>query len=168
MQQALEILLQLRQEGILAKFAIGGAIAASFYAEAVATEDLDVFAFLSTGASGLISLSPLYERLEQLGGIVKNEHIVIGGWPVQVLPAYTPLVEQAIETSVYRSFGSIEVPVVRADYLCGIALQTGRAKDYTRVNNLISSGSVDIEALAQLVKSFHLEERWATYVRRFP
>ena len=43
MQDTLKILLQLRAEGTIGRFAIGGAIAASFYVEAVATEDLDVF-----------------------------------------------------------------------------------------------------------------------------
>ena len=39
MRDSLKILLQIRDEGVLADFAIGGAIAASFYTPAVATED---------------------------------------------------------------------------------------------------------------------------------
>ena len=45
MRDTLKVLLQIRDEGILADFAIGGAIAASFFTPAVATEDLDIFAF---------------------------------------------------------------------------------------------------------------------------
>ena len=62
MKAALETLLKLRDEGLLARFAIGGAIAASYYVEAVVTEDLDVFAFLTPAPSGLLLLGPLYER----------------------------------------------------------------------------------------------------------
>jgi hypothetical protein len=51
MKLALQTLLQLRDEGTLAGFALGGAVAASFYAEAVATEDLDVFAFMGPSHS---------------------------------------------------------------------------------------------------------------------
>ena len=40
MNEALETLLKLRDEGVLARFAIGGAIAAGYYIEAVATEHL--------------------------------------------------------------------------------------------------------------------------------
>ena len=50
MRDALKVLLQVRDEGVLAEFAIGGAIAASFYAAAVSTEGLDVFAFLKPSA----------------------------------------------------------------------------------------------------------------------
>lgn len=38
MKAALQVLLQLRGENRLAQFAVGGAVAASFYIEAVATE----------------------------------------------------------------------------------------------------------------------------------
>ena len=38
MRETLKILLQVRDEGVLADFAIGGAIAASFYTPAVATD----------------------------------------------------------------------------------------------------------------------------------
>ncbi len=84
MKAALEALLKLRDEGLLARFAIGGAIAASYYVEAVVTEDLHVFAFLTRSPSGLLVLGPLYERLAQLGGKAHNEHVVIGGWPMQI------------------------------------------------------------------------------------
>ena len=78
MRDTLKILLQIREEGVLADFAIGGAIAASFYTPAVATEDLDIFAFLKPSASGLLVLTPMYARLQELGGRIENEYVVIG------------------------------------------------------------------------------------------
>jgi hypothetical protein len=42
MKLALETMLTLQRESLLQRFAIGGAIAASFYVEAIATEDLDI------------------------------------------------------------------------------------------------------------------------------
>ena len=167
MRDALKVLLQVRDEGVLAEFAIGGAIAASFYAPAVSTEDLDVFAFLEPSASGLLILTPVYERLQALGGRVENEYVVIGAWPVQILPAYTPLVEEAVSKSVERLFEDLMVRVVDANYLCAIALQTGRAKDYLRVQTLIESGHVRAQVLTELVNRFNLTQRWETYVKRF-
>ena len=116
MRDALTVLLQLRTEGTLADFAIGGAIAASFYIPAVATEDLDIFAFLNSTASGLLVLTPLYERMQALGGRIENEYVVIGTWPVQILPAYTPLVEEAVTCAVDRAFEDLTVRVVDANY----------------------------------------------------
>jgi hypothetical protein len=167
MRHTLKVLLQLREEGTLAKFAIGGAIAASFYTPAIATEDLDVFAFLKPSSSGLLLLTPLYERMKELGGVVENEYVIIGKWPVQILPAYTPLVEAAVENAPEHNFEDLKVRVVDADYLCAIALQTGRGKDYQRIHTLIESGHVDILKLKELIQNYNLIERWETYERRF-
>jgi hypothetical protein len=167
MRETLQTLLLLRDQGTLAQFAVGGAVAASFFIEAVATEDLDIFAFLKPSASGLLVLTPLYDRLKQLGGIVQNEHIVLSGWPVQILPAYTPLVEAAVLAAVDRPFEDLAVPVVDAHYLCAIALQTGRVKDYQRIYSLIEAGCVESTALKTLVETYQLQDRWSTYVRRY-
>ena len=167
MKQTLQVLLQLREEGALAQFAIGGAVAASFYIEAVATEDLDIFAFLQPAPGGLLVLTPLYDRLKALGATVQNEHVLIHGWPVQILPAYTPLVEAAVSDAKPQIFEGLTVPVVTADYLCAIALQTGRPKDYQRVYALISADAVTADTLRQLIHSHHLQDRWNTYARRY-
>lgn len=167
MKAALQTLLKLREESLLACFAIGGAIAASYYIEAVATEDLDVFAFLTPSPSGLPLLGPLYARLRELGGRVQNEHMVIGSWPVQILPAYTPLVEEAVMEAQERRFEDIAVPVVSAEHLCAIALQTGRAKDYARVHAFVEASAVDTVLLQGLIARHALTERWLTYERRY-
>ena len=167
MQETLKILLQLRSEGAIGQYAIGGAVAASFYVEAVATEDLDVFAFLQPAKSGLVSLTPLYGWLKQLGGVVENEHIVLHGWPVQILPAYNPLIEDAVLAAIEQTFHEVAVPVVTSEYLCAIALQTGRAKDYQRVDALLDAGCVNADTLEKLVQLHKLGERWNQYVRRY-
>jgi hypothetical protein len=167
MKLALQTLLQLRDEGTLAGFALGGAVAASFYAEAVATEDLDVFAFMAPSHGGLLVLTPLYDRLKALGGVVRAEHVVIGSWPVQILPAYTPLVEEAITHARLQEFAGLRVPVVDAEHLCAIALQTGRAKDFARVHSLIGANAVDMARLKSIIEAHALIERWNSYVKRY-
>lgn len=167
MKQTLQILLQLRDEGALTKFAVGGAVAASFYIEAVSTEDLDIFAFLRPSAGGLVILTPLYDRLRQLGAAVQDEHVVIHGWPVQILPAYTPLVEAAVNQAEEQDYAGLKVPVVTADYLCAIALQTGRPKDYQRVYSMLDAGCITPANLRQLIQTHGLQESWRNYVRRY-
>ncbi|OGT84702.1 MAG: hypothetical protein A3H91_04970 [Gammaproteobacteria bacterium RIFCSPLOWO2_02_FULL_61_13] len=166
-KQTLQVLLQLRSEGVLSRFAIGGAIAASFYIEAVATEDLDIFAFLRLSPGGMVVLTPLYDRLKELGATVQDEHVLIHGWPVQILPAYTHLVEAAVLDAREQSFDGLAVPVVSADHLCAIALQTGRPKDYLRVYSLIQAGCVDTAKLRKLIQTHGLQERWNIYARRY-
>lgn len=159
--------MQLRSEGALTRFAVGGAIAASFYIEAVTTEDLDIFAFLQLTPAGVVVLTPLYDRLKELGATVQGEHVLIHGWPVQILPAYTPLVEDAVREAREQSFEGLAVPVVTADHLCAIALQTGRAKDYLRVYSLIQAGCVAPAILRQLIQTYDLQEHWNIYARRY-
>jgi hypothetical protein len=167
MRRTLETLLQLRREGFFERFAIGGAVAAAYFVEAVVTEDLDVFAFLKRGSSGLIDLEPLYERLRQLGGEPQDEHVVIAGWPVQILPPYSPLVEEAVRSARDCRYEDLVVPVLAPEYLCAIALQTGRPKDFARVHSFMEADAVDTGRLKALVERFSLVLRWREYERRY-
>jgi hypothetical protein len=93
--------------------------------------------------------------------------VVLHGWPLQILPAYNPLIEAAVLAANIETFQGVEIPVVTADYLCAIALQTGRAKDYLRVNNLLEAGAVDAGVFEKLVRDYALAERWGQYVQRY-
>ena len=46
MREALLALNRVQRDGTIQQYAIGGAVAASFYIEAMQTEDLDIFVFL--------------------------------------------------------------------------------------------------------------------------
>ena len=97
MDKAIIALNRIVAEGVIFDYAIGGAIGAAFYIEAAQTQDVDAFVFMKPEPNGLLSLSPIYAALVAKCGIVKDEHIVIDGWPIQVLPAYKPLGERAAE-----------------------------------------------------------------------
>lgn len=73
MQAALRALNQLVACHVIERYAIGGAIGASFCIEATQTEDIDVFVFLAPSASGLLSLTPVYDTLVALGGSIERE-----------------------------------------------------------------------------------------------
>ena len=63
--------------GIIGKYAIGGAVGATFYLEPSATLDVDIFVTLPAAPSqALLSLTPLYEFLKPRGRTVEGEHIV--------------------------------------------------------------------------------------------
>ena len=61
MHKALKALNNLVADGVIENYAIGGAIGASFYLPAMQTEDLDVFVFMPSATSVLVSLSAVYE-----------------------------------------------------------------------------------------------------------
>jgi hypothetical protein len=87
------VLAQMRDEGVVTDYAIGGATAVLFYAEPTRTYDVDVFALLpSVGQSLLVSLAPVYRWAESQGFTVDAEHVLVHSVPVQILPAYNALV----------------------------------------------------------------------------
>jgi hypothetical protein len=150
-QSALKALNRLVADGLIRDYAIGGAIGASFYLPAMQTEDLDVFVFLpDSAASLLVSLTPIYEALKREGGVVDREHIRFDQWPVQILTDSNLLIAEAIRDARSVDFEGVPARVFRAEHLCAIALQTGRAKDIARVNLFLELREVNPEALSSI------------------
>ena len=81
MRRTLQVLNGLVQNHVLSHYAIGGAVAATFYVEPLLTFDLDIFvALLISGRDGsLLSLSPVYEALRGLGYVEEGECVSIEG-----------------------------------------------------------------------------------------
>ena len=68
MQDVCDILEQLLSEGIVSRYAVGGATAAGFHGEPLATRDVDVFVFLDPpDGSMLVTLDPVFRLLGELG-----------------------------------------------------------------------------------------------------
>lgn len=92
----LRLLERLKEERVVVDYAIAGAMAANFWDEAVATQDLDVVVILAAAQSPLDPLRPLLDRLPADGYPRRGEHIEIAGVPVQFLPAWNALVTDAV------------------------------------------------------------------------
>ena len=61
-------------DGVIDKYAIGGAVGATFYLEPAATADVDIFVMLPMApGSSLLSLGPIYEYLTARGCAVEEE-----------------------------------------------------------------------------------------------
>ena len=89
MQAVCDTLEQLASEGVLKQYAIGGATAAGFHGEPLATRDVDVFVFVDPMPGMLlVSLKPIFNRLNELGfNEFEEEGLLIHGFPVQFLSA---------------------------------------------------------------------------------
>jgi hypothetical protein len=129
MRRTLEVLNDLEKQGVFSRYAIGGAMAATFYTEPVLTFDLDVFVVLLPETGQLMSLAPVYEALRARGYGEEKEAVMIEGVPVQFLPAYNALVEEALDQAREIDYEGVPARVLRAEHLIAISLQTGRAKD---------------------------------------
>jgi hypothetical protein len=168
MDATLRVLNRLVDEGVVARYAIGGGMAAMFYAEPVLTYDLDIFVLLPSDATNaLISLTPLYERLGRDGYRAEKEFVNIEGVPVQFLVAYNPLVEEAVERAVEMPYGSTLTHVVSLEHLLAIMLQTGRPKDRERLTSMLDQAVPDQEALNAILDRHGLRERWSRWMKRY-
>jgi len=163
MRRTLEVLNELEKAGVFSRYAIGGAMAATFYAEPVLTFDLDVFVRLSARAGELISLAPVYETLRQRGYKEEKECTLIEGVPVQFLPAYNALIQEALAQAREIDYEGVPTRVVRAEHLVAICLQTGRAKDRARMAMLREQATLDLDLLAGILKRHQLEEKWKVW-----
>jgi hypothetical protein len=154
--------------GVIERYAIGGAVGATFYLEPVATLDVDIFVtFRAEPGSLIISPQPIFDYLKARGGSMEGEYIVIGGWPVQFLPPTGPLVDEALKEAVRRDVDGIPAQVFSAEHLAAIALQTGRAKDKARLLQFIESNVLDLPRFQTIIARHGLAGAWAKFERQF-
>ena len=163
---------RMRDERIIGDFAIGGAVAAGFYIEAAATEDVDVFAALSE-KGGLIDLDPIFAYARARGYPKLGPYIVIGGWKVQFLPAGTPLVQEAIDQAVHRSAGDLKIRLFSPEHVVAVALQVGRPKDLTRIAQFLEADNskerkrrFDEAKLTDILARHNLMDKWLRVKRQ--
>lgn len=167
MEKTLVVINQLEREGFIGRYAIGGAVAATRYIEPIQTYDLDIFVILPVMPSGLISLTPIYDYLTQRGYSPQGETIMIENWPVQFLPVYNPLTEEALAQAVEVEFGSTPTRVFSAEHLAAIMLQTGRPKDHARLIQFLESNALDRAVFESIVARHDLTSKWESFRRRF-
>ena len=168
MKTTLEVINQMQAEGVIGQYAIGGAVGATFYLEPVATLDIDVFvSFQKAAGSSLLTLSPIYDYLTARGFKAEKEYIVIAGWPVQFLPPGNALVEEALTQAVATEVEGVKTSVMTAEHLVAIALQTGRAKDFSRILQFIEGGIIDASKLDSILERHGLVAKWQQFEDKF-
>jgi hypothetical protein len=155
-------------DGIIDRYAIGGAVGATFYLEPVATLDIDIFiSFKPQTGSLLISPEPLYKYLTERGARIEGEYLIIADWPVQFLPPTGPLVEEALEEAVEVNVEEVRTRVFTAKHLAAIALQTGRPKDKARLLQFLESGTLDVERFQHVLDRHALLKLWKKFEQQF-
>jgi hypothetical protein len=168
MKRTVEMINQMQADGVIGKYAIGGAVGATFYLEPSATLDVDVFVTLpDTPGSSLLSLTPIYEYLTARGCRVEGEYIVIGDWPVQFLPPSDGLEREAIAEAVQTEVEGVTTWAMRAEHLVAIALRTGRAKDYARILQFLEQNAVDRHKLSHVLTQYSLVDKWERFERKY-
>lgn len=155
--------------GVVRAYAIGGAVGAQFYLEVASTEDVDVFVLLSNDdPSSLDAFSPVYKYFLERGAKFDGVYIVIGDWPVQILPAPTRLHQEAVDDARTVTIGGQVGRVISPEYLALLALDLGRAKDKARLVEFLKLDSFDAPKFAILIEKHELSEKWRVFRAQFP
>lgn len=167
MKETLELINQMQADGVIGKYAIGGAVGAMLYLEPAATLDVDVFVALPASKGGLLSLAPLYEYLKARGCVEKEEHIVIGGWPVQFISPRDELEREAVAEAVTVELDGTQTRIMPAEHLVAIALRTGRPKDHARILQFLEQEALDRKKLEVVLEKHGLTSKWEQFRRRY-
>lgn len=151
------VLNQMRDEGAVREYALGGATAVLFYAEPTRTYDVDVFVLLPVNADeALVSLTAIYAWARDRGFPPESEHLMIHGVPVQVIPAYNRLVADAIDHARIHDYDGVQVRVVSPEYLIALALQAGGARRRERAWQLLETAGIDRKRLQALLTEHNI------------
>lgn len=168
MKTTVEMINKMQADGIIGKYAIGGAVGATFYLEPAATLDVDIFVMLPTAReTSLLTLGPIYEYLTARGCEAKGECIVVGDWPVQFLPPSNALEREALTEAVQTDVEGVPTWVMRSEHLVAIALQTGRPKDYARILQFLDQGAVAADKLNAVLARHGLVSKWKVFASTY-
>ena len=165
MEKVCHILERLVANGTLSGYAIGGATAAGFHGEPLATLDVDVFVFAEPQPGALlVSLEPIYAELRGLGFTEhEKECVIIHGLPVQFIVVSSALESEALQRAQVERWEDKQVRVMRPEHLAALAMQTGRPKDRARVVYLLSLPQFDRAFFEEIIERHGL----GTVLRRW-
>jgi hypothetical protein len=166
MREVARLLSDMLSVGVITDYAVFNAVAQMRYTEAVSTMDADILVAIS-GSLSLDLLRPIYEYCSSRGFAAEGESIRVGAWPVQFIPAFSPLTEEAMHEAETAEIEGERIRVVRADHLAVIALSDGRPKDHLRILSLLEAGSVDAEVVGKLAARHELAAEWRRFQTRF-
>lgn len=159
MKDVAHLLNEMVEADIIEDYAVFGAIAQMRYTDAVATMDVDILVSVPD-PDRLDILTPIYEYCRQKGMAIESEFVRVGTWPVQFVPTFNSLTQEALENSEKAAIDETPLKVITADYLAVLALQTGRAKDFARIVALHEVGEIDLEHVAEIAERHGLSSEW--------
>jgi hypothetical protein len=158
------VLESMKTDGVVVEYAVGGAMAALFYAEVTRTYDLDVFVLLPPQPGVIVQVTEIYRWAEARGFSSQAEHILIEGVPVQFLVADEGLEGDAVTMAETFDYQGAPIRVIRPEHLIALFLRAGGERRRERIGMLLDAESVDPDALDELLTRYNLKDEWQ---RRF-
>ena len=103
-----QLLNEMRGERVITEYALFGAVAQMRYTEPVATLDANVLVAIPS-AERVDVLSPIYEFCVRKGYPLEGESIRVGAWPVQFIPVFSSLTQEALEQAATADYEHVSL-----------------------------------------------------------
>jgi hypothetical protein len=165
MKNTINVINELKENGLIKDYAIGGAIAVLKWAEPFFTRDLDIFyiPLQEPRNKELILLSTIHNYLKTKGyDEWVGQWIIIEGIPVEFLPA-EGLSKEALQNAIETEFEGIKTKVMGPEYLIALLLKAGRDKDKIKIEMLLKQTTIDKEKLKEILSKYNLSKKFKEY-----
>jgi len=164
-KKTLAVINELKKQGIIEDYAIGGGIAAIYYIEPILTYDLDIFVILPQAkGKRVIDLSALFDSFRQKGYLWEKEHLIIEGVPVQFIPA-DELETEAISNAPNVDYEGTKTKVFSAEYLIAVLVRAGRTKDIEKVEKILEQSTVKYKKLKSILSEYKLLSKYEKHFK---
>jgi len=166
MKNTIALINELKEQGLIRDYAIGGAIGVLKWVEPFFTRDLDIFIIpIAETKEGLINLSAIYEYLKKKGCQWKGQWLVVAGTPVDFIPV-DALEKEAVENAQVTGFDEIRTKVITPEYLVVLLLKTGRDKDVRKIEMLLEQAKIDRKRLDVILARYGLTEKFTKFMEK--
>lgn len=166
-EEAVRIANDMKAKGVIGTYAIGGAMAVNFYTEPTVTKDIDFFVFLPEPEGKVITMQPLYAYFRERGYPIGDVWVYIGRVPIQFIPTYDGLTEEALREAVDAVCGKTPTRVFRIEHCLAVMTQLLRPKDKVRILLVLDQVKIDFPRLEGILRRHGLWEKWNEFVRKF-
>jgi hypothetical protein len=160
LNQALDVLTPLRDEGRIGGFALVGGLAVSAWSPPRATMDVDLLVLVeSDNLNNLVKAlcnAGMNAELRR-GGVDDPVPYLIRADSLDIIVATKKYETEAVEQSIAVNIGGRDIPVASPEYLIILKLKAGGPRDLLDVQELLASNLVDRLLLAELAARYRVE-----------
>jgi len=166
-EEAVRVVNDMKASGVIETYAIGGAMAVNFYTEPTETKDVDFFIALPKPRGKIVTMQPIYDYMREKGYEIRDVWINVGRVPIQFIPVYDNLSEEALDQAVDALCGKTPTRVFRIEHGLAIMTQLLRPKDKVRILSALDQAEIDFRRLEEILCRHGLWEKWKDFVRKF-
>ena len=167
-REVIKMVNQMQADGVIERYAVGGAVGATFYLEPVATLDVDIFiAFQPEEGSLIVSPKPIFDYLKARGGTMEGNtsSLVVGRFNSSRPP------DRWGRRLSRRPWNPMSMARLRAYSLPNTSppsrSRPRRAKDKARLLQFIEAGALDAARFQAILVRHGLVHAWQKFERQF-